>query len=107
MAARSSGSYRRRRPWVTMHESYGMDAHGAFFQLENVRIFDTGDGVTMDLQGDVDWHWRDVYFKYMRDDCVENDFLNSGTIENSLFDGCYSGSARAPTPACETAAPTW
>ena len=85
-------------PWVTMHESYGMDAHGAFFQLENVRIFDTGDGVTMDLQGDVDWHWRDVYVKYMRDDCVENDFLNSGTIENSLFDGCYSGfSARSYT----------
>ena len=85
-------------PWVTMHDSYGMDAHGAFFQLENVRIFDTGDGVTMDQQGDVDWHWRDVHFKYMRDDCVENDFLNGGTIENSLFDGCYSGfSARSYT----------
>ena len=85
-------------PWVTMHDSYGMDAHGAFFQLENVRIFDTGDGVTMDQQGDADWHWRDVYFKYMRDDCVENDFLNGGTIDNSLFDGCYSGfSARSYT----------
>jgi len=85
-------------PWVTMHDSYGMDAHGALFQLENVRIVDTGDGVTMDQQGDVDWHWRDVYFKYMRDDCVENDFLNGGTIDNSLFDGCYSGfSARSYT----------
>ncbi len=85
-------------PWVTMHDSYGMDVHAANFQLENVRIFDTGDGVTMDEQGDVNWHWRDVYFKYMRDDCVENDFLNSGTIEDSFFDGCYSGfSARAYT----------
>ena len=93
-----SGQLPPATPWVTMHESYGMDAHGAFFQLEHVRIFDTGDGVTMDQQGDVDWYWRDVYFKYMRDDCVENDFLNGGTIENSLFDGCYSGfSARSYT----------
>ncbi len=85
-------------PWATMHDSYGMNVHGASFQLENLRIFDMGDGVTMDLQGDVTWTWRDVYAKYMRDDCIENDFLNNATIENSFFDGCYSGfSARAYT----------
>jgi hypothetical protein len=78
-------------PWATMHDSYGIDVDGASFLLEHLRVFDNGDGVTMDSQGDVTWIWRDVYFKYMRDDCVENDFLNSGTIENSFFDGCYSG----------------
>jgi hypothetical protein len=89
-------------PWATMHDSYGIDVDGASFQLEHLRIFDTGDGVTMDSQGDVTWLWRDVYFKYMRDDCVENDFLNSGTIENSFFDGCYSGfSSRSYTSALD------
>ena len=78
-------------PWSTMHDSYGIDVDGASFQLEQIRVFNNGDGVTMDAQEDVNWIWRDVYFKYMRDDCVENDFLNNGTIENSLFDGCYSG----------------
>ena len=83
-------------PWATMHDSYGIDVDGASFLLEGLRLFDLGDGVTMDSQGDVHWIWRDVYFKYMRDDCVENDFLNSGTIENSFFDGCYSGFSARP-----------
>src|SRR2546430_14642240 len=94
-----SGQLPPATPWVTMHESYGMDAHGAVFQLEHVRIFDTGDGVTMDQQGDVDWYWRDVYFKYMRDDCVGDDFPNGGTLQNSLFYGSYCrGSAPSSTP---------
>lgn len=83
-------------PWATMHDSYGIDVDGASFLLEGLRLFDLGDGVTMDAQGDANWIWRDVYFKYMRDDCVENDFLNSGTIENSFFDGCYSGFSSRP-----------
>ena len=83
-------------PWATMHDSYGIDVDGASFLLEGLRLFDLGDGVTMDSQGDVSWIWRDVYFKYMRDDCVENDFLNNGTIENSFFDGCYSGFSARP-----------
>ncbi len=83
-------------PWSTMHDSYGIDVDGASFLLERLRLFDLGDGVTMDSQGDIDWVWRDVYFKYMRDDCVENDFLNNGTIENSFFDGCYSGFSSRP-----------
>ena len=78
-------------PWSTMHDSYGIDVDGPSFQLEQLRVFNNGDGVTMDAQEDVNWIWRDVYFKYMRDDCVENDFLNNGTIEDSFFDGCYSG----------------
>ena len=78
-------------PYPTMHDTYGMNAHGPGFKLESIRIFDTGDGVTMDIPEDANWTLRDVYFKYLRDDCVENDFLNSGVIENSFFDGCYDG----------------
>src|SRR2546429_8844777 len=79
-------------PWTTMHDRYGMVVRDAgFFQVEDVEFFDYGDGVSMDAQGDAQWSIRHVHVKYSRDDCVENDFLNSGTIDSSFFDGCYDG----------------
>jgi len=79
-------------PWTTMHDRYGMVVRDAgFFQVEGVEFFDYGDGVSMDAQGDAQWSIRNVHVKYSRDDCVENDFLNSGTIDSSFFDGCYDG----------------
>src|SRR3989442_4919 len=83
-------------PYKKMHDTYGMVVHGASFQLQDLQVFDYGDGVSMDANGDATWSVRDVHFKYMRDDCVENDFVNSGTIENSLFDGCYEGFSARP-----------
>jgi hypothetical protein len=78
--------------WTTMHDRYGMVVRDAgLFQLEGVEFFDYGDGVSMDAQGDAEWSIRHVHVKYSRDDCVENDFLNSGTIDSSFFDGCYDG----------------
>ena len=79
-------------PWTTMHDRYGMVARDAgFFQLEDVAFFDYGDGVNMDALGTAQWSIRHVHVKYSRDDCVQNDFLNSGTIDSSFFDGCYDG----------------
>jgi len=71
--------------------------------LENTRVFDSGDGVSMD-PGGINWTIQSVAFKYIRDDCVEDDFLYSGTIDDSLFDGCYDGisartwSGQSPDP---------
>jgi hypothetical protein len=79
-------------PWSTMHDRYGMVVRDApLFQIESVTVFDYGDGVSMDDQGDAGWTIRHLHVKYSRDDCVENDFLNSGTIDSSFFDGCYDG----------------
>ena len=38
-------------------------------------------------------HWaiQHVWFDYIRDDCIENDSNYSGTVYDSLFDGCYTG----------------
>ena len=78
--------------WSTMHDRYGMVARDAgFFQVEGVTLFDYGDGVNMDGQGTTEWSIRHVHVKYSRDDCVQNDFMNSGTIDSSFFDGCYDG----------------
>lgn len=38
-------------------------------------------------------HWtiQHVWLDYIRDDCIENDSNYSGTVYDSLFDGCYTG----------------
>jgi adhesin/invasin len=82
--------------WLTMHDTYGFQSRGiAAFTLEGTRQFDYGDGITLD---DNTTHWiiRGVYFKYTRDDCVQNDWLNSGLLEDSFFDGCYEGFSSRP-----------
>ena len=79
-----------------MHDETGaFITDSSLLHVENTRVFDSGDGVSINLGG-MNWTIRGVYFKYIRDDCVEDDFLYSGTIDDSLFDGCYDGiSARA------------
>jgi len=78
--------------WSAMHDTYAMVVNQASaLTIENARIFDYGDGPTMDAGGDANWTFRGAYLKYMRDDCIENDFLNNGLIEDSFLDGCYDG----------------
>jgi hypothetical protein len=40
---------------------------------------------------------RNLYFRYIRDDCVENDDIGGGVISDSLFDGCYTGVSERPS----------
>src|SRR6059058_1920334 len=78
------------------HLMYGVDVHGASPLVEGLTIFTGGDGITFDAAEDANWTVRDVHMTYIRDDCIENDFLNSGLVDDSLFDGCYDFlSARA------------
>ncbi|HZI22534.1 MAG TPA: Ig-like domain-containing protein [Gemmatimonadales bacterium] len=89
------GQYPPSTPWNTMHDKYGMipgsggDANG--FQAQNVTVFSYGDGISFDTQNDSNWVVKNVHVKYSRDDCIENDFLNAGTIDSTFLDGCYDG----------------
>src|SRR6185503_13161570 len=48
-----------------------------------------GDGFTV----------RNAWLSYVRDDCIENDYMSGGLVEDSLFDGCFVAfSARPSTP---------
>ncbi|HET9709607.1 MAG TPA: Ig-like domain-containing protein, partial [Gemmatimonadales bacterium] len=84
--------------WNTMHDTYAFRTEGLpGFELEDVREFDYGDGISL-KDNTSSWVIRRVHFKYMRDDCVQNDWLNAGTIDSSFFDGCSTGiSARPPS----------
>lgn len=41
------------------------------------------------------WIFRNSYMKYIRDDCIENDDMSSGTVYDVLFDGCFVGFSAA------------
>ena len=78
------GRYPPSTAWETMHDSYGMIAHQPSFRLENYRAFNQGKGISYDGAENTDWSVRGIHLKYIRDDCIENDFLNSGTTIRSL-----------------------
>ena len=78
------------------HLMYGVDVHGASPVVEGLTIFTGGDGITFDDPSDANWTVRGTHMTYIRDDCIENDYLNSGLVDDSFFDGCYDFiSARA------------
>jgi hypothetical protein len=82
--------------WNTMHDTYAFQVRSIpGFTLEDTREFDYGDGVTLD-NNSTNWTIRGVHFKYMRDDCVQNDWLNGGIIDSSFFEGCYEGISARP-----------
>ncbi|MDZ4096454.1 MAG: hypothetical protein U1D35_16270 [Paracoccaceae bacterium] len=39
---------------------------------------------------------RGSWMSEVRDDCIENDYLNGGVIEDLLLDGCFSGLSMRP-----------
>src|SRR6266540_3391879 len=51
------------------------------------RYPELGDGFTL----------KNLYFTYIRDDCVENDDIAGGVISDSLFDGCNTGVSERPS----------
>jgi len=91
------GGFPPNTPWSTMHSKYGMVAGVTGFasapllKVEGLIVFDYGDGISMDDQGDIRWSIRNMHVKYSHDDCVENDFMNGGLIDSSFFDGCFDG----------------
>ena len=89
------GSFPPAASWNTIHETYGMVAgytnrfDAPAFTVENFTSFAYGKGVSLDAGGDREWTLRNVHVVYGRDDCIENDWYNTGLIDSSFFDGCY------------------
>lgn len=75
--------------------TYCNSAAAAFFNsddsiVDGIRVLGGWDGVRFS-QGADRWTLRNAWVSDVRDDCVENDQLRSGKIEDSLFDGCWIG----------------
>lgn len=90
--------------WEYMHGTTALKVYAKNATIENIRIDNYGDGIDFSSNTD-NFTIKSVHLSSIRDDCIQNDWLYSGDIEDSLFDGCYSAfSARTyggqnPAPA--------
>jgi hypothetical protein len=63
--------------------------------IEGVRARRCWDGIRFAERAD-GFRLKGCWLSEIRDDAVENDYLLSGTIEDCLFDGCFSGISMDP-----------
>ena len=57
--------------------------------IDGVRLNNTWDAIRTAFRGANNFTIRNVWHTNGRDDCIENDAYNSGTIEDSLFENCF------------------
>jgi hypothetical protein len=94
------GANRLSASWSEMHDpnNAGFAFENPNFTLDGVRIHNTGDGIRP-RGGAQDFLIKDVWLSHIRDDCVENDHMERGLVDDSLFDGCFVGfSSRNSSP---------
>lgn len=85
-----TGTYGVSTTWDTFHGNAGVGFAGARFTLDRPRVFNYGDGIRA-RTGSSDFLIKHAYLAYIHDDCVQNDDLLVGAIEDSYLDGCYVG----------------
>ena len=97
VGATIQGSYDRNLSWQAMHDMN--NAAIAFTSgnvtLEGIRIDNVEDGFRPQAAGM--FTVRGSWLSYIRDDCIENDHLQPGLVDDSLFDGCYVAFSARPT----------
>jgi hypothetical protein len=94
------GQYDRTATWDQMH--YANNNAGVAFDddhlsVDGLRVDNVTDGIRP--RGGDDFTIRNVRLSYMRDDCIENDHVHGGLVDDSLLDGCYVAFSARPSPA--------
>ena len=91
------GRYDRSLGWSDMHDmNNAAVAFASPTAVDGIRVDDVTDALRP--HGIGPFTIRNVWLSYIRDDCVENDHLEGGLIEDSLFDGCYVALSERPSP---------
>jgi hypothetical protein len=93
------GQYDRTWDWDRMH-----DTNNAAIAFENKHAIIDGlraDNVTDGVRPrpGTDFVIRNIWLSHIRDDCIENDHLQGGVLDNSLLDGCYTAFSARPSRA--------
>ena len=91
-----TGTYPDTTLWETFHSTGAFNVANPDSIVENVRIHDYGDGIRL-REGASHWTVRGADESYLHDDCVENDRLYTGTVTDSLLDGCYVAFSTRPS----------
>src|SRR5262245_33773809 len=80
----------------TKWDGNGVMLHGpGISTVEGMYIDNVEDGISP-IEDVTKWVVKDVYAKYIRDDFVENDHLQSGLITNTLVDGTFTFLSNRP-----------
>lgn len=83
------GGWSRDASWSTMHSTGALIVNNPQATIQDLHVDGYGDSIrfTADAAGFV---VRRAQLTDSRDDCIENDWLHSGTVSDSLLDGCYN-----------------
>ncbi len=82
--------------WDVFHHTGGFNFANPNSVIENVRVHNYGDAINV-RDGASNWTVRGAHTSFIHDDCLQDDYLNSGVISDSLFDGCYVGISTRPS----------
>lgn len=82
------------------HDGDGMRIEGRnWFYVDGLRVDNVEDGLSPrgpQTSERPTLYARNLYFTYIRDDCIENDACLPARVQDSLFDGCYMGVSERP-----------
>ena len=93
------GGQSRYLTWQTMKGR--LDGDGLHFTshggvIDGIRVANVEDGVAA-IAGDPEGILiRNAYMTYIRDDCIENDWIVGLIVKDSLLDGCFFGLSQRP-----------
>jgi hypothetical protein len=90
------GTYAQSTPWSEFHHTGGLNFTNANFTINGLRVHNIGDGIRVRAGAD-NFHITGVHLSFIHDDCIENDQLYSGVVEDSLLDGCYVAFSARPS----------
>ena len=91
------GMYPDTDSWDRMHDTAAFTATLPQFVGTGIRVHNYGDAVNI-VDHAENFTFRELHLTYIRDDCIENDRLHGGVVEDSLFDGCYTALSARPNP---------
>jgi hypothetical protein len=75
--------------------NFGDGRSTAGFTIDGIRIVNVWDGIRPRGNAD-DFQIKNVWVTDARDDCIENDHLRTGVVEDSLFERCHMGISARP-----------
>lgn len=93
---RIMGTYGSGTTWETFHHTGGFSFNTPNSTIENVRVHNYGDSINV-REGATNWKVRAAHTTMTHDDCLQDDYLTSGVISDSFFDGCYVGISTRPS----------
>lgn len=77
-------------PWLEWKTAAGITSKRPGLEVIGTRLHNVGDALLFSPENGSDWSVRGVQVTRAHDDCVENDGMYNGEIDDSFFDGCYT-----------------